>query len=75
MDHFLINPKQCKAYGVYLWDNTYDLIKGYEIDANDDLHIPMRTKEKNKLFKMRVPTQQETSSAKSPIIVLISPKV
>ena len=54
----LINPNQCRYYGIDFCDNPYDHIRGTGIDANDELHLQMATKGKYLLFSTRDPNKQ-----------------
>ena len=36
LDHSLINPNQCRAYGIEFWDNPFDKTKDLSISINDD---------------------------------------
>ena len=39
MDHFLINPNQIWAFGIYLSDNPFDEHRDFGID-HEDLFVP-----------------------------------
>ena len=59
LSHTLINPNQCRHYGLEFNDNPYDNEKGLCIMVNDELTILMTTKGTKVLFHTRVPTKGE----------------
>jgi PAS domain-containing protein len=58
LDHSLLNPNQCRAYGIDFWDNPYDKERGLRIDA-DESSIALKTKGTKIFFKSRSPSQRE----------------
>ena len=57
LKHTLINPNQVRAYGISLWDNTFDQqARPLSVKVNDDLQMPLRAAGTKLLFTTRVPT-------------------
>lgn len=59
LDHSLINPNQICHGGIGFWDNPYDRDRGLQIDVNDSLTIPLKSKGTKLSFETRVPTRYE----------------
>ena len=62
LDHSLINPNQLRYYGVPVWDNPFDTVRGLRIDADEDVSIPLRSEGTKVLFTTRTPTLEELHS-------------
>ena len=64
VDHSLINPNQIRHAGLGFWDNPYDKSRGLQIDVNNNLVIPLKSKETKLAFELRVPMQHELNNCK-----------
>jgi hypothetical protein len=73
LDHSLINPNQVRSYGSNgFWNNPFDYERGLQIDVNDELQIPMRSKGTKILFSTRTPTRTRELS-ECPHVIMTSP--
>ena len=59
LDHSLVNPNQCRSFGLEVNDNPFDKDNDVGIKATSELFIPLTTKGTKVHFKTRVPTENE----------------
>lgn len=62
LDHSLINPNQCRMYGIDVNDNPFDRNNDMGLKVTNDLFIPLKTNGTKILFTSRCPTQAELES-------------
>ena len=58
LNGFLINPNHIRAYGILFWDNPYDKEKGFIIEVDDTVFIPLHTAGTKVLFETRSQTEK-----------------
>ena len=59
LDHSLINPNQIRSFGIDLWDNPFDKLRGLQMHVGSSVVVEMKTKGTKVLFESRSPTQTE----------------
>lgn len=70
MKHSLINPNQCRAYGIKIQDDPYDVDKLLSIqDPVSDIVIPLTVQGSTILMKTRAPTNDEIMNSTRYIVM------
>ena len=64
MDKSLINPYQCRSYGIPLCDDPTDMYRTLGIEADDNTYIPMEMAGSTCGFITRYPTDDELATCR-----------
>ena len=65
MEHSLINPNQCRAFGIQVSDDPTDDTRTFGIELGDDYVVPFKMRGTTSFFQSRSPSNFEIETCKT----------